>query len=127
MTYIFNIGLLTTIGLAAKNTILIVEFAKDLHEKGNNILISAMSAAELRLRPILMTSLAFILGVTPLALSNGAGSASQNAIGIKVIGGMVAATTQAIIFVPLFFVVIENWSDKRKRGENARNEVKYVK
>ena len=123
----FQIGLLTTIGLSAKNAILIVEFAKDLHEKGNNILISAMSAAELRLRPILMTSLAFILGVTPLALSNGAGSASQNAIGIGVIGGMTAATTLAIIFVPLFFVVIENWSDKRKRGANARNEVKYVK
>ncbi|MBU0973331.1 MAG: efflux RND transporter permease subunit [Proteobacteria bacterium] len=123
----FQIGLLTTIGLSAKNAILIVEFAKDLHEKGNNILISAMSAAELRLRPILMTSLAFILGVTPLALSNGAGSASQNAIGIGVIGGMVAATTLAIIFVPLFFVIIEKGSGKKKQGTDARNEVKYVK
>jgi len=111
----FQIGLLTTIGLAAKNAILIVEFAKNLYENGNSIVDSAMSAAELRLRPILMTSLAFILGVTPLALSNGAGSASQNAIGIGVIGGMVAATTLAIMFVPLFFILIENWSAKRKR------------
>ncbi len=124
----FQIGLLTTVGLAAKNAILIVEFAKDLYEKGNNLVLSAMLAAEQRLRPILMTSLAFILGVTPLALSDGAGSASQNAIGIGVIGGMVAATTLAIIFVPLFFIVIEKWSAKRKPVENnTGNEVAYVK
>ncbi len=121
----FQIGLLTTIGLASKNAILIVEFAKDLHEKGHNIVEAAMTAAEQRLRPILMTSLAFILGVTPLALSNGAGSASQNAIGIGVIGGMVAATTLAIIYVPLFFIIIEQWTDKRKKA-TAGNEVEYV-
>ena len=123
----FQIGLLTTVGLAAKNAILIVEFAKDLYEKGNGLVLSAMLAAEQRLRPILMTSLAFILGVTPLALSDGAGSASQNAIGIGVIGGMMAATTLAIIFVPLFFIIIEKWSVKRKSVENAGNEVVYVK
>ena len=122
----FQIGLLTTIGLAAKNAILIVEFAKDLHEKGQTIVEAAMSAAEQRLRPILMTSLAFILGVTPLALANGAGSASQNAIGIGVIGGMVAATTLAIIYVPLFFILIEQWTEKRKMAKTARNEVKHV-
>lgn len=122
----FQIGLLTTIGLAAKNAILIVEFAKGLHERGQDIVTSAMVAAELRLRPILMTSLAFILGVTPLALSNGAGSASQNAIGIGVMGGMAAATTLAIIFVPLFFVVIEKWTEKRKKAKADRYEVKYA-
>ncbi len=122
----FQIGLLTTIGLASKNAILIVEFAKDLHEKGHDIVDAAMSAAEQRLRPILMTSLAFILGVTPLALADGAGSASQNAIGIGVIGGMVAATTLAIVYVPLFFILIEQWTEKRKKAKAARNEVKYV-
>jgi hydrophobe/amphiphile efflux-1 (HAE1) family protein len=122
----FQIGLLTTIGLASKNAILIVEFAKDLHEKGHDIVDAAMSAAEQRLRPILMTSLAFILGVTPLALANGAGSASQNAIGIGVIGGMVAATTLAIVYVPLFFILIEKWTEKREKAKAARNEVKYV-
>lgn len=122
----FQISLLTTIGLAAKNAILIVEFAKALHESGRDILTSAMMAAEQRLRPILMTSMAFILGVTPLALSNGAGSASQNAIGIGVIGGMVAATSLAIIFVPLFFIVIEEWSEKRKRAKDTRKEVTYA-
>jgi HAE1 family hydrophobic/amphiphilic exporter-1/multidrug efflux pump len=121
----FQIGLLTTIGLASKNAILIVEFAKDLHEQGHDIVDAAMSAAEQRLRPILMTSLAFILGVTPLALANGAGSASQNAIGIGVIGGMVAATTLAIIYVPLFYIIIERWTD-RKKAKAAPKEVEYV-
>ncbi|MGD9825967.1 efflux RND transporter permease subunit, partial [Desulfobacter sp.] len=107
----FKIALLTTVGLAAKNAILIVEFAKTLYESGMELVQSAVIAAELRLRPILMTSFAFILGVTPLAISNGAGSASQNAIGIGVIGGMLAATTLAIIFVPLFFVLIERGSE----------------
>lgn len=120
----FQIGLLTTIGLASKNAILIVEFAKDIYEKGEDIVVSAMSAAELRLRPILMTSMAFILGVTPLAISNGAGSASQNALGIGVIGGMVAATTLAIIFVPLFFIIIEKWSSKK--ATDTQKEVKYA-
>ncbi|WP_035237859.1 efflux RND transporter permease subunit [Desulfobacter vibrioformis] len=118
----FQIALLTTVGLAAKNAILIVEFAKTLYESGMELVQSAVIAAELRLRPILMTSFAFILGVTPLAISDGAGSASQNAIGIGVIGGMVAATSLAIIFVPLFFILIERGSEKKKQAENGQGE-----
>lgn len=117
----FQIALLTTVGLAAKNAILIVEFAKSLYQGGVELVQSAVMAAELRLRPILMTSLAFILGVTPLAISDGAGSASQNAIGIGVIGGMVAATSLAIIFIPLFFVLIERGSEK-KQADNGQGE-----
>ncbi|MCP3940298.1 MAG: efflux RND transporter permease subunit [Desulfobacteraceae bacterium] len=123
----FQIGLLTTTGLAAKNAILIVAFAKELYEDGNPIIDSAMAAAGQRLRPIIMTSMAFLLGVTPLAISNGAGSASQNAIGIGIIGGMVSATTLVIIFVPLFFIIIEKWSEKRQKIKHGRNEEKYVK
>jgi HAE1 family hydrophobic/amphiphilic exporter-1/multidrug efflux pump len=123
----FQIALLTTIGLVAKNAILIVEFAKSLYESGRSIIVSAMLAAEQRLRPILMTSMAFILGVTPLATANGAGSASQNAIGIGVIGGMIGATTLAIIYVPMFFILIEKWALNRKRKARAESEVKHVK
>jgi multidrug efflux pump len=116
----FQVAILTTIGLSAKNAILIVEFAKDLHEKsGYGILRSAMVAAEQRLRPIIMTSLAFILGVTPLALSTGAGAASQNAIGIGVIGGMLSATSLAILFVPMFFVLIVSFFKKKGTSEEA--------
>ncbi len=88
-----------------------------------------MLSAEQRLRPILMTSMAFILGVTPLATSTGAGSASQNAIGIGVIGGMIGSTTLAIIFVPMFFIIIEKWSMTRKRKAQraAEKEVSHVK
>jgi multidrug efflux pump len=102
----FQVGLLTTMGLAAKNAILIVEFAKENFDSGMSLIDSAVLAARQRLRPILMTSLAFILGVTPLALSTGAGSGSQNAIGTAVVGGMLSATFLAIFLVPLFFVVI---------------------
>lgn len=113
----FQIGLLTTVGLVAKNAILIVEFARDLADhQGMDLIHAARTAAAQRLRPILMTSFAFILGVTPLALSDGAGSASQNAIGIGVIGGMLAATSLAIIFVPLFFILIEGWKKNRVPG-----------
>jgi multidrug efflux pump len=103
----FQVGLLTTVGLSAKNAILIVEFARDLqiNEKMGPI-AAALEAARLRLRPILMTSLAFILGTMPLAISNGAGAASQHAIGTGVIGGMVTATFLAIFMVPMFFVVV---------------------
>jgi multidrug efflux pump len=102
----FQVGLLTTIGLSAKNAILIVEFAKDLHDRGMGLVEAAVEACRQRLRPILMTSLAFILGVLPLAISTGAGSGSQNAIGVGVMGGMISATVLAIFFVPLFFVVV---------------------
>lgn len=111
----FQVGLLTTIGLAAKNAILIVEFAKAMHEKGMDIYEAAVHAAEQRLRPILMTSMAFILGVLPLAIASGAGSGSQNAIGIGVIGGMFSATFLAIFFVPMFFIIIEKRFGKNKK------------
>jgi hydrophobe/amphiphile efflux-1 (HAE1) family protein len=102
----FQVGLLTTIGLSAKNAILIVEFASALHERGMDAAQAALEAARMRLRPILMTSLAFVLGVLPLALANGAGAGSQNAIGFAVMGGMISATALAILFVPVFFALI---------------------
>ena len=102
----FKVGLLTTIGLSTKNAILIIEFAKDLQAQGKGLIEATLEAVHLRLRPILMTSFAFILGVLPLALSNGAGSGSQNAIGTGVVGGMIAATVLAIFLVPVFFVVV---------------------
>ncbi|MER2471860.1 efflux RND transporter permease subunit [Photorhabdus laumondii] len=110
----FKVGLLTTIGLSAKNAILIVEFAKDLMEKeGKGLIEATLDAVRMRLRPILMTSLAFMLGVIPLVLSNGAGSGSQNAVGTGVLGGMIAATSLAIFFVPVFFVVIRRRFSKK--------------
>ncbi|MBJ3591661.1 multidrug efflux RND transporter permease subunit AcrB [Salmonella enterica subsp. enterica serovar Saintpaul] len=103
----FQVGLLTTIGLSAKNAILIVEFAKDLMDKeGKGLIEATLEAVRMRLRPILMTSLAFILGVMPLVISSGAGSGAQNAVGTGVMGGMVTATVLAIFFVPVFFVVV---------------------
>jgi hydrophobe/amphiphile efflux-1 (HAE1) family protein len=102
----FQVGLLVTIGLSAKNAILIVEFARELHEQGKSVIDAALEAAQLRLRPIIMTSLAFGLGVLPLAISRGAGSASQHAIGIGVLGGMLSATFLAIFLIPMFFVVV---------------------
>jgi multidrug efflux pump len=102
----FQVGLLTTIGLSAKNAILIVEFAERGVKAGQNAVEAALHAARIRLRPILMTSLAFIAGVTPLAIASGAGAGSQNDIGTGVIGGMLSATVLAIFFVPLFFVLV---------------------
>ena len=102
----FQVGLLTVIGLSAKNAILIVEFANELNEKGQDLLSATLSACRQRLRPILMTSLAFIFGVLPMATSTGAGSGSQHAVGTGVMGGMISATVLAIFFVPLFFVLV---------------------
>jgi multidrug efflux pump len=102
----FKVGLITIIGLSAKNAILIIEFAKELHEKGMGLIEATLRACHLRFRPIIMTSLAFILGVLPLVLSSGPGSASQRAIGTGVMGGMIAATVLAVFFVPVFFVVV---------------------
>ena len=94
------------IGLSAKNAILIIEFAKDLHAQGKDLVEATLEAVHLRFRPILMTSIAFILGVLPLVVSSGAGSASQRAIGTGVMAGMFTATFLAIFFIPVFFVVV---------------------
>ncbi|ELZ5048704.1 TPA: multidrug efflux RND transporter permease subunit AcrB [Enterobacter asburiae] len=116
----FQVGLLTTIGLSAKNAILIVEFAKDLMEKeGKGLIEATLEAVRMRLRPILMTSLAFILGVLPLVISSGAGSGAQNAVGTGVMGGMVTATVLAIFFVPVFFVVV------RRRFSRKNEDVEH--
>ena len=102
----FKVGLLTTVGLSTKNAILIIEFALGLQQQGKGLIESILTAVRLRLRPILMTSMAFVLGVLPLVVSTGAGSASQNAIGTGVAGGMISGTFLAIFLVPVFFVVI---------------------
>jgi multidrug efflux pump len=112
----FQVGLLTTIGLSAKNAILIVEFAKDLMEKeGKGVIEATLEASRMRLRPILMTSLAFVLGVLPLVISRGAGSGAQNAVGTGVMGGMLSATLLAIFFVPVFFVVVRRRFNRIKK------------
>ncbi|CAJ1888099.1 efflux RND transporter permease subunit [Aeromonas veronii] len=113
----FQVGLLTTIGLSAKNAILIVEFAKELYDKGMGLGEAVVEAARLRLRPILMTSLAFILGVLPLVISSGAGASSRNAIGTGVMGGMISATVLAIFFVPLFFVLVMRYFTSHQSKE----------
>ncbi|MDU8359745.1 efflux RND transporter permease subunit [Pseudomonas syringae group sp. J309-1] len=116
----FQVGLLTTIGLAAKNAILIVEFAKELHEQGKSLVDAAMEACRMRLRPIIMTSMAFILGVVPLAISSGAGSGSQHAIGTGVIGGMITATVLAIFWVPMFYVAVSSMFKSKYDKEHEK-------
>jgi len=118
----FQIGLLTTVGLSAKNAILIVEFARELTAQGRSAVDAALEAAHIRLRPILMTSLAFGLGVLPLALARGAGSASQNAVGRGVLGGMLAATFLATFLIPMFYVVIAD-KLRARRTQPARPDV----
>ena len=113
----FQVGLITIIGLSAKNAILIIEFAKDLQAQGKSVIESALAAAHLRFRPIVMTSLAFTLGVLPLAVSSGAGSASQRAIGTGVIGGILTGTSLAVLFVPIFFVVVRTLFKDSARQE----------
>ena len=113
----FQVGLLTTIGLSAKNAILIVEFAKENFDRGMGLLEAAVDAARQRLRPIIMTSLAFGLGVVPLALATGAGAGGQNAIGIGVLGGVIAGTLLAITFVPVFFLVVLRLFRTRRKSE----------
>jgi multidrug efflux pump len=111
----FKVGLITVIGLSAKNAILIIEFAKDLVAEGMSLVEATLKAVHLRFRPILMTSVAFILGVLPLAVSTGAGSASQRAIGTGVMGGMITATVLAVFFVPVFFVVVRSFFKDSER------------
>ena len=124
----FQIGLLATIGLAA---ILIVEFARELFQQGASLADAAMEAARLRLRPILMTSLAFLIGVLPLAISTGAGSGSQNAIGTGVMGGTFAATALGIFYIPVFFVVVTSvfsfrWKWKKPKRRRTANIVETI-
>ena len=116
----FQIGLVTLIALSAKNAILIVEFALQKTKEGMGIIEAALEAAKLRLRAILMTSLTFILGVTPLILSQGAGAASRHSVGVGVFGGMIAATFFAIFFIPLFFTLIVTWSRKLKEKREEK-------
>jgi len=118
----FQVGLLTVVGLAAKNAILIVEFAKELQEQGVELKQATLQAVRLRLRPILMTSIAFGLGVLPLAISSGAGSGSQNAIGVGVLGGMLSATFLGIFFVPVFFVLVRGFFSKKAAAPAAAVE-----
>ncbi|MBP1848307.1 multidrug efflux pump [Rhizobium petrolearium] len=113
----FLVGLITIIGLSAKNAILIIEFAKDLRAEGKSTYEATVEAAHLRFRPILMTSLAFTLGVVPMAIATGASAASQNAIGTGVLGGMISATLLAIFFVPVFFVFIMKLFDRRREND----------
>ncbi|MCW8195907.1 efflux RND transporter permease subunit [Proteobacteria bacterium 005FR1] len=117
----FQVALLTAIGLTAKNAILIVEFAKRLYESGHDLVDATMQATRQRFRPIIMTSMAFMLGVVPLAIASGAGSASQNAIGIGVLGGMFSATFLATFFVPMFYVAVEKLIKRRGRNEGGEN------
>jgi len=116
----FKIGLITIIGLSAKNAILIVEFAKDLWKPGTSVVRAAIDAATLRFRPIVMTSLAFIFGVVPLAIATGAASKSQQAIGTGVMGGMITATVLAVFFVPVFFVVVMRLFRRKAVAEGER-------
>ena len=116
-----QIGIVTLIGLASKNAILIVEFAKLRHEAGKSIVESALAAARLRLRPIIMTSFAFILGVAPLLVATGAGGASRRALGTTVFSGMAAATLLAVFFVPMLYVITQRLSERlRPVSESAR-------
>jgi HAE1 family hydrophobic/amphiphilic exporter-1 len=114
-----QIGLVMLIGLAAKNAILIVEFAKDEYEQGKPLVDAALAGARIRLRPILMTSFAFILGSVPLWIATGAGSVARQIIGTTVIGGMLAASFLAIFLVPAIFYLVEKWSGAGKKDAAA--------
>ncbi|HLS69075.1 MAG TPA: efflux RND transporter permease subunit [Kiloniellales bacterium] len=121
----FKVGLIAIIGLSAKNAILIIEFAKDLRAEGRSLLDATVEAARMRFRPIIMTSLAFTLGVTPLAVATGASSGSQNAIGTGVMGGMISATVLAVFFVPVFFIFVmklsERWRDRKSKEATTKD------
>jgi len=120
----FKVGMIAVVGLSAKNAILIIEFAKDLQAQGKGLIEATLEAVHLRFRPIIMTSLAFILGVLPLVIASGAGSASQRAIGTGVMGGMITATVFAVFLVPVFFVVVRTLfkGSERQRRKYAANK-----
>ena len=115
----FQVGLLTTVGLASKNAILIVEFAVQLQEQGKSLFNATVEAVRMRLRPILMTSLAFGFGVIPLALGTGAGAGGRNAIGTAVLGGTVASTVLGLFMVPVFFLLVRSWFKSRSRTDDT--------
>jgi multidrug efflux pump len=119
----FQVAMLTTVGLTSKNAILIVEFAKENLEKGVGVLEATMHAVRDRLRPIIMTSLAFGLGVLPLAIASGAGSGAQRAIGTGVLGGMIVGTVLGLFFIPLFFVVVQKLFNRGARNSGSRPSV----
>ena len=121
MDVYFNIGIITIIGLSAKNAILIVEYAKDKEEAGKSAIEATMEAVRLRFRPIVMTSLAFILGVLPLVVSSGAGAAGRRALGTGVMGGMITATLLGLLFIPLFFVVIRTLLTQLRERRKAHD------
>ena len=112
----FKVGLIVIIGLAAKNAILIIEFARELQHKGHGLIEATVEACRLRLRPILMTSIAFMFGVLPLVVSSGAGANSRHALGTGVLGGMLAATALAIFLIPVFFVAVRRVFPSKHRG-----------
>ena len=119
-----QVGLLTVIGLSAKNAILIIEFAKAIQESGKSLKESVMTAARLRLRPIIMTSLAFGIGVVPLMIATGAGSGSQNAVGTSVVGGVITATFLGVFFIPMFYVWVRSvfpYKHKKTTNINTNN------
>ncbi len=121
-----QIGIVTLIGLAAKNAILIVEFAKERRDHGDPVRHAALEAARLRLRPILMTSFAFILGVLPLLIATGAGAGARRSLGTAVFSGMISATVLAVFIVPVLYVVIQEFTERRKataQSEGAASEV----
>ncbi|MNE63096.1 Multidrug resistance protein MexB [compost metagenome] len=116
----FKVGLITLIGLSVKNAILIIEFARQLIHQGHNVIEATLVASKQRLRPILMTSLAFTLGVVPLMLAKGASDSTQHAIGTGVFGGMISGTLLAIFFVPVFFVVITRFIQTRRKNRESK-------
>ena len=115
----FKVGLIAIIGLSSKNAILIIEFARELNERGMGVIEATLEACRLRFRPILMTSIAFILGVMPLVLSSGAGAKSRQAIGTGVVGGMIGATVLAVFLVPVFFVLVRRFFPGHTRHGSA--------
>ena len=121
-----QVGLVMLIGLAAKNSILIVEFAEQLRAQGQTIAAAAIEAARIRLRPILMTSFAFILGVLPLAFATGAGAGARNSIGTAVAGGMLASTFLSIVFIPVLYVVIRGLAPGKRRSTGGAEEAAHA-
>jgi multidrug efflux pump len=112
----FTVGLITIIGLAAKDAILIIEFAKDLRAQGKSLVEATVEACALRFRPIVLTGLAFICGVLPMVIAQGAGGASQQALGTSVMGGMIAVVILALLMVPVFFVSVQRWLARDREG-----------